>query len=270
MKDTKEKRIYRLFSRSKFIKGSFNEDKKKVLAYYNSLGFRDAQIVSDTIEILNPKNLNVNVKVYEGKKYYFRNIQFVGNNKYDEKFLSRMLGIKKGDIYNTELLDKRLTIDPNGTDISSLYLDDGYLFFRVDPVEVLVEGDSIDVELRVYEGPQATINKIIVEGNSKTSDHVILRELRTIPGDKFSRAELIRSQRELINLGFFNQENMQVVPLPDPNKGTVDIKYVVEEKPSDQLMFQGGWGGTVRDNTGRVIGGGVFLAAGGFPNKFCA
>jgi outer membrane protein insertion porin family len=157
----------------------------------------------------------------------------------------------------TDLLDRRLHGDGSGRDISGMYLDDGYLFFNVDPVEVAVSNDSVDLEIRMFEGPQATISGISVEGNTKTSDFVILREVRTLPGQKFSRTDLIRSQREILNLGYFNQETMQVLPMPDPVKGTVDIKYVVEEKPSDQLQVQGGYGGRIRDQAGNTIGGGL-------------
>ncbi|MCZ2356290.1 MAG: outer membrane protein assembly factor BamA [Bacteroidia bacterium] len=267
-KNTKEKRFYRIWARSKFIKGNFNEDKAKIVAFYNSRGYRDAQLISDTVIQRNEKIVDIKINVLEGKQYYFRNITFIGNNKYNSDYLLSLLNIRRGDIYNQAQLDKKLSMDPNGTDISSLYLDDGYLFFRADPTEILVEGDSIDIEIKVYEGPQATINKVYVEGNTKTADYVIIRELRTLPGDKFSRSDLIRSQRELLALGYFNQEKMNVIPIPDPTKGLVDLKYVVEERPSDQLQFQGGWTGRIRDTLGNVLAGGFIGTIGLTFNNF--
>jgi outer membrane protein insertion porin family len=249
--------MYRIFKRSKYIKGSFSEDLQKLITYYNSEGYRDAKINTDSVRQVGKNRLAVNVDLYEGKKYFIRNIDWTGNYKYDTKVLSTLLGIKKGDKYDASYIDKRLTMDPNGGDISSLYMDDGYLFFNVTPLESLVEGDSIDLEMRVYEGSQATINRIIIEGNTKTSDHVILRELRTYPGNKFSRSDIIRSQREIVNLNYFDPENIGLQPVPDVNTGTVDIKYTVQEKPSDQLQLQGGWGGRIRDNQGNIIGGGL-------------
>lgn len=271
-KKLKEKRIWRFWSRSKYLPKDMPEEKTNIVAHYNKNGYRDAQVTFDTVRIYDEKTVDVEMALVEGEQYYFRSITWSGNYKYTDDTLSRMLGIIPGDIYNAEQLNVRLNGDPAGRDIASLYLDDGYLFFNLDPVEVLVENDSIDIEIRVFEGPQATIRKVIVEGNTKTSDYVILRELRTLPGQKFSRSDLIRSQREILNLGYFNQENLQVVPLPNAADGTVDIKYVVEEKPSDQLQVQGGWGGRIRDpQTGQVIGGGfvgtVSLAFNNFSTK---
>lgn len=268
MKGTKEAKFYRFWARSKFIKGSFQEDLQKVESYLRGKGFRDVKIEKDTFWLENPKRVMVALKISEGKKYYFRNITWVGNTKYSSEYLSELLGIKKGDVYDVNRLDRRLSMDPNGTDVSSLYLDDGYLFFRAEPEEVAVVGDSVDIEIRITEGAQAIIDKIYIEGNTKTSDYVILRELRTLPGEKFSRADLIRSQREILALGFFDQEKMNVIPLPNPEKGTVDLKYVVQEKSSDQLQLQGGWGGTYRDNQGRVIAGGFVGTLGLNFNNF--
>ena len=222
---------------------------------YNNDGYRDAVVESDTIYNHDDKSIDVKLKIYEGRKYYFRNLTWVGNYKYNSLILRDVLGVKKGDAYSREKLDKKLSGNPDGGDVSSLYLDDGYLFFQVDPVEILVDGDSIDLEMRVFEGPQATIRRVTIEGNNKTSDYVILRELRTIPGDKFRRSDLIRSQREILALGYFDQEKINVVPIPDMASGTVDIKYVVEEKPSDQLQLQGGWGARPRNfQTGQAYG----------------
>lgn len=245
LKKTRNMNLGLFRARYKFVKQKYEEDKKKLTEYYNSKGYRDFQIISDTVygSLVNKKFVNIKIKVYEGQKYYFRNIMWAGNYKYDSKYLSQVLGIKKGDVYNMAAMEKRLNYNPNGADVSSLYMDDGYLFFSVDPVEVTIENDSIDVEMRVYEGPQATINKINIAGNTKTNDHVILREIRTRPGQKFSRADLIRTQREIATLGYFNPEAIGINPKPNPANGTVDIDYTVEEKPSDQIELSGGWGG---------------------------
>jgi outer membrane protein insertion porin family len=256
MKTVKEKLWWRLWARSKYLPKKFDEAKSNLITFYRNNGYRDAEIVFDTTYMFDEKTLDVELKVIEGTQYYIRNIDFVGNFKYSADSLKRILNIEKGDVYNSELIDSKLHGDQSGGDVSGLYLDDGYLFFSVDPVEVAIAGDSVDLEFRMFEGPQAKIRKIIIEGNTKTSDYVILRELRTLPGQKFSRTDLIRSQRQILNLGYFNQENLQVIPMPDPVSGTVDIKYIVEEKPSDQLQVQGGWGGRIRDTQGNTIGGG--------------
>ncbi|MCO5247349.1 MAG: BamA/TamA family outer membrane protein [Chitinophagales bacterium] len=235
--------ILNLFKGKKYNEEKFVKDKRALIDNYNKEGYRDAIITYDTTYI-NDNQVYIKMKIDEGKRYYFRNIDFKGNAKYSSDILNKVLGIKKGDVYNTELLQKKLNMDPNGADVSSLYYDDGYLFFSIDPKEVGVYGDSIDLEVRITEGPQATIRKVIIEGNDKTSEHVIRRELRTMPGEKFSRSDLIRSQREIANLGFFDPEATQVVPIPHPEDGTVDIKYVVAEKSADQIELSAGWGGS--------------------------
>lgn len=201
-----------------------------------------AELKNPALRKSNKKNLAIEIFLSEGKKYYFRNITWVGNSKYSSKELDKTLGIKKGDVFNQSLLESRLMMNANSTDISSLYMDDGYLFFQVTPVEILVVGDSIDMEIRIYEGKQATINKVTVKGNVKTNDHVIMREIRTRPGQLFRRSDVIRSQRELSVLGYFDSEKLGVNPVPHPENGTVDIEYVVEEKSSDQLELSGGFG----------------------------
>ncbi|QNF33267.1 outer membrane protein assembly factor BamA [Adhaeribacter swui] len=243
MKKTKEKRPYKLFTASKFNRPLYETDKNSVIEYYNSQGYRDATIVSDSVYMRPNGKLAIQITVDEGRKYFFRDITWTGNYIYDAKQLGSVLGLKKGDVYNKEELNKRLQYNPNGSDVSSLYMDDGYLFFQIDPVEVLVEGDSIDIEMRVREGAQARIKEVTVSGNTKTSDHVILRELYTIPGQKFSRSDLIRSQREIATLGYFDPEQIGMNPIPNQEDGTVDIKYTVTEKPSDQITLSGGWGG---------------------------
>ena len=187
------------------------------------------------------------------RRYYFGNITWRGNTKYSDSILNLILGIKKGDIYNLDILNKKLgkQLTAEGGDISGLYQDDGYLFFRVDPVETAVYNDTIDFEIRLVEGPQATIKNVTISGNEKTKEHVIRRELRTLPGEKFSRADLIRSNREIAQLGYFNQEKIGINPVPNPDDGTVDINYTVEEKSSDQLelISRMGWWYRVNRNT---------------------
>ncbi|MGN7719951.1 BamA/OMP85 family outer membrane protein [Chitinophaga sp. 22620] len=235
------------FANSKFNEVKYDEGKEKLIAYYNSRGFRDMQIVADTLYPSAKGNLNIEVKVDEGRKYYFGNIIWRGNTIYNDTVLSRGLGIKKGDVYNLELLNKRLgnPPGPEGGDIGSLYMDDGYLFFQVEPVEIGIRGDTIDYEIRIQEGPQATIKDIRIAGNEKTNEHVVRRELRTLPGEWFSRQNLIRSQREISQLGFFNPETIGINPVPNMQEGTVDIDYKVEERANDQLELSAGWGGYI-------------------------
>ena len=242
MKDTKVKKWYKIFTSSKFLEEKYQEDKKKVIAKYTDKGYRDAKIVSDTVIKHDENSVDILIMIDEGNQYFFRNINWVGNVKYSSHFLDSLLGIKKGDIYEQSVLDERLFMNQSGRDISSLYMDDGYLFFSVTPVEINVEKDSIDLEMRIYEGKQARINKVTIVGNTKTNDRVIMREIRTKPGQLFSRADIIRTQRELAQLGYFDQEKLGVNPKPNPIDGTVDIEYTVEEKPSDQLELSGGYG----------------------------
>jgi outer membrane protein insertion porin family len=239
---------FKLFSSAKFDEKKYVEDKEKVLDQYNALGYRDAQILADTMYYTKDGNLNIDLKVTEGRKYYFGDIAWRGNTKYSDSLLNVILGIKKGDVYNLETLSKRLgkQLSPTGgADISSLYMDDGYLFFRADPVETAVYNDTIDHEIRIVEGPQATVRNVNIYGNDKTKDHVIRRELRTVPGEKFSRSDLIRSQRELAQLNYFNQEKINPGVNPNQEDGTVDINWNLEEKSSDQLELSAGWGGGI-------------------------
>lgn len=235
------------FSGSKFNEKKYEEDKDKVLAYLNGQGLRDAVIVADTLMTNKDGNIDIDIKVREGKKYYFGNISWKGNTKFSDSVLNMLLGIEKGDDYNLDLLNKRLgkQLSMEGGDISSLYQDDGYLFFRLDPVETAVYNDTIDFEIRMTEGPQATYGKITVSGNDKTKDYVALREMRTVPGQKFSRADIIRTQRELSQLGFFNPEKINPNVVPNADNGTVDINWEVEEKSSDQLELSAGFGGGI-------------------------
>lgn len=239
----KTHRKKKIFSASKLIRDEYEEDKKKVLKYYGNIGYRDAKIVSDSIWREKDGDLQIHIKIDEGRRYYFRNIAWKGNSIYDAVVLNQVLGIQKGDAYNADLLEQRLRFSQDGRDISSLYMDNGYLFFNIEPTEVAIDGDSIDLEMRMYEGPQATIDKVTIKGNDRTHEHVIRRELRTLPGDKFNRSLIIRSQREIINLGYFNQEALGINTPVNPQRGTVDVEYKVEEKPSDQLELSAGWGG---------------------------
>ena len=245
---TKEKKFYRIFKASKFLDKAFKEDLQNVIALYNEKGYRDARIVEEEIVDVSDNLIGINLKIEEGFQYHFRNIDWLGNTKYNSEFLDQMLGIKSGDVYDQKMMSERLQMSMSGTDISSLYMDDGYLFFNVNPIEVLIEEDSIDFEIRIYEGKQATINKVSVVGNTKTNEHVIMREIRTKPGQLFRRSDVMRSQEELNRLNYFNPQTLGVSPKPDPQTGNVDIEYAVEEKPSDQIELQGGWG------AGRVVG----------------
>ena len=231
------------FKSAKYVKEDYETDKDLLIGFYNSKGFRDAELISDTIYDISNKYMNIEMTVAEGQKYYFRDISWSGNYIYTDEQLSKILGIDKGDIYDLDLVNKKLNFNPNGADISSLYMDDGYLFFNINPVEIGVEDDSIDLEMRMYEGAQATINKVSISGNDKTNDHVILRQLRTMPGNKFSRADLIRTQRELSQLGYFDPEQVNPNVVPNPINETADIEWQLVERSNDQIELSGGWGG---------------------------
>jgi outer membrane protein insertion porin family len=232
-----------VFKGSKFVQTDYEDDKLKVIAFYNSKGYRDAEIVADTVFAKDNRSINIDLLVNEGPKYYFRNIIWTGNYIHTDKTLNAILGIKKGDVYNRELIDKKLTFNPKGSDISGLYMDDGYLFFRINPVEYAVGGDSIDVEMRIFEGEQATINEVLISGNERTSDHVIRRELYTLPGQKFRRSDIIRTQQRLGQLGYFNPQKINPNLTPNPANGTVNVEWQVEEQSNDQIELSGGWGG---------------------------
>lgn len=233
----------RIFNPSKFDPDKLKTDEQAIIYLYNSLGYRDAIITHDSVYKISDRDLAIDLNIHEGNKYYFRNINWKGNVKYKTSRLDSILSISKGDIYNQSLLEQRLRYDPVNGDITTLYMDDGYLFFEITPIEKSIIGDSIDLEIRISEGAQATIDKIIISGNTKTNEHVIRRELRTLPGEKFSRTNLLRSQREIASLGYFDAENIGINPIPHPETGTVDIEYTVVEKPADQLELSAGFGG---------------------------
>lgn len=232
----------RLFKSSKYVEDKWNEDKQLLIDKYNSMGYRDFTILSDSVYFTEDgKNLMLDINVSEGNKYYFRNITWVGNTKYSSDQLNSILKLKKGDVYNQKEMEANLNFNMTGMDVSSLYMDDGYLYFRVTPVEVKVENDSIDVEMQIIEGTQANVNKIKLSGNTKTNDNVVYREIRTLPGNLFSRSEIIRSQRELASLGYFNAETINPEVEQNMTDGSVDLKYTVEEQSTDQLELSGGW-----------------------------
>lgn len=232
-----------VFKGSKFIKTDYEDDKKKLIAHMNAKGYRDADIEFDTVYNHDDRSINIDINIHEGPKYYFRNITWTGNYLHTDKTLNSILGVKKGDVYNREQIDNKLTFNPKGPDISGLYMDDGYLFFSVTPVEVAVEGDSIDIEMRIREGAQATLNEITITGNDRTSDHVIRRELRTVPGQKFRRSDVIYTQQRLGQLGYFNAQNIHPNIVPNMANATADIEWQVEEQSNDQIELSGGWGG---------------------------
>jgi outer membrane protein insertion porin family len=248
MKDTKQKAFWRFFKRSKFTQSTYEKDKLAMLSKFNAIGLRDAAIVSDTVYLKNPRNLVIKIQVDEGNKYFFGDIEWIGNTKFRSGYMDTILGIKYGDVYNKTLLDQRLLMSQDGRDISSLYMDRGYLFFQVTAVEKGVKDNHISYQMRIIEGKEARVKRVIIKGNTKTNEHVIRREIRTKPGDLFNRNDIIRTQRELAQLGYFNEQGFQINPLPNPQEGTVDIEYVVEEKSSDQIELSGGYG------AGRVIG----------------
>jgi outer membrane protein insertion porin family len=248
MSDSKPFRFYTFWNSGKYLEDNLEKDLPSIIAKYNGKGYRDARIAKDTVYFVSKNRVNIDVKIEEGHKYYFGDIKWFGNAKYRSGQLDTILNIKKGEIFDQTLLDQKLMMNPNGYDISSLYMDDGYLFFNVTPQEVNVHNDTIDLDIHLYEGKQATINRVTVLGNAKTNDHVIYREIRTRPGQLFRRSDIIRTQRELSQLGYFDPEKLSVTPTPNPADGTVDIEYRVEEKPSDQIELSGGWGG------GRVVG----------------
>ena len=247
MKNTKIKGKA-IFKSSKLKKKEYREDLRAIVAKYNTLGYRDARVVSDTVYSISDELVQIDIAVEEGKKYYFGDITFIGNTKYETELLSGILKINRGDIYDSQHLNERVSFDPNGNDVASIYLNNGYLFSQVIPVEKNVTNDTIDIEIRIQEGRQATIRKVSISGNERTNDHVIYREVRTKPGDLFSKAMIQRTIRELSQLGYFDQQQIGVNPVPDPQTGTVDLEYTVVERSTSQLELQGGWG------AGRVVG----------------
>ena len=243
MKKTNEKgKLVNLFKTKKFIEDNYEADKQLIIDKYNELGYRDAVIVWDTVTNYDDRTVDVRIKLDEGQKYYLRNLSWVGNTVYSTDYLNAVLGMKHGDVYNQKQLNDRTTKDEDA--ISNLYFNNGYVFFHVDPVEVNIDNDSIDLEMRVTEGPQATINRVKITGNDRLYENVVRRELRTRPGELFSKENLERSYRELAQMGHFNPENINPDVQPNPETGTVDINYILESKANDQIEFSAGWGQT--------------------------
>lgn len=240
MKKTRQRDI-NIFKGSKFLEDEYKADKLKLIEFYNKSGYRDAKILNEEIVKLNDKRIGLNITLHEGNPYYIKSISWIGNTKYPMEYLNLVLGIKAGDLYDQTHLQNRLSNDEDA--ITSMYMDNGYLFFNINPVEASIDNDSVNLELRVYEGKPATLNQIRISGNTKTNEHVIRRELYTRPGELFSRSDIIRSVRELATLGHFNPETIAPNPLPNPAEGTVDIEYGLEERANDQLELSGGWGG---------------------------
>ena len=246
LKNVKEKKFYRFWKKSKYIPDEYNEDKENLIDFFKEKGFRDARILSDTVVLNKDNTLTINFKVEEGNRYYFGNIDFIGNAAYTDRQLATVLGIKKGDTYNGILLKERIADDtkPDGEDLTNLYQNSGYLFSNINAVEISAENDTINFEIRINEGKLASFNKISVVGNDKTNDHVIFRELRTKPGELYSKDKVVRTVRELGQLGFFDAE--QITPdfkNVDPNAGTVDIEFGLVEAGASQIELQGGYGG---------------------------
>ena len=250
LKKTRERKWYNLFGSRKFLQEKYTEDKQTLIEKMQDKGYRDAEIVKDSVWKNDDKTVNVKIKVYEGHKYYFGNIKWSGNARYPDELLNKLLRIKKGDVFSEEELNKRLQgPTPNNDDVSTLYLDGGYLTYNSDPVQTKIYNDTVDLDIRIYEGPQYTINKVDVKGNDVTNDKVVRREIRVKPGQKFNKELLIRSTREIGQLGNFDEQKTEPKPTNiNPADGTVDIIFNVVEKPSDQIELSGGFGG------GQIVG----------------
>ncbi len=243
MKKTNEKgKIINIFSTKKYVKSLYEADKDAIIEKYNEIGYRDARIVSDTVVRHNEKTVDITIKIDEGKKYYFGSINWSGNTIYTSDFLTQNLRIKKGDVYNGKLLNDRLFVDDDA--VANLYQDNGYLFSNINPEETNISGDSIDFSMQVYEGRQAVINKIGITGNTRVYEHVVRRELRTKPGELYNKSDIIRTLRELAQMGLFDPEKMVPDIKPNPENGTVDIEYQLETKSSDQVELSAGYGGS--------------------------
>jgi outer membrane protein insertion porin family len=242
---TRTRKFYNLFGSKKFKETQYTEDKQALVDAMQEKGYRDAKIVSDTVMRHDYQTVDVKIKLYEGHKYYFGDIKWSGNARYTDLALNSILRIKKGDVFSEDLLGKRLSGGgPSGDDISSLYLNEGYLTYNADPVQTGVHGDTVDLDIRIYEGPQYTINRVTVKGNDVTNDKVVIRELQTLPGQKFNKAALIESTRIIGQLGNFDDTKTEPKPVNiNAADGTVDLIYNVVEKPSDQVELSGGFGG---------------------------
>jgi len=242
MKGTKQKNL-NFFKPSKYISEKYDEDKDKLYTFYNDNGFKDFTIISDSLYPISENRVGLQIRINEGTQYFLRNVDWIGNSVYTKEYLNKVFNVEKGTIYNQSLISDRLNGSAGAQDaVSNLYLDFGYLFSHLTPVESEIEGDSIDLEIRIYEGDQAYINNVIISGNTRTNEHVARRELYTLPGDLFSKEKILRSIRQLGVLGHFDPEKINPTPLSDPINGTVDLLYKLEEKANDQFEISGGWG----------------------------
>ncbi len=234
--------VREMFSTKKFTTEEYENDKKNIIAKYNEYGYRDAVLLSDSVANFNEKTVDIFLKMEEGQQYFLKDVRFVGNTKYATELLEAVLNMKPGEVYNQKKLEERLNTDEDA--VANIYYNNGYIFFSADPVEVDVDNDSIFLEIRIQEGPQASINRVIINGNDRLYEDIVRRELRTKPGMLFSREDLVRSIREIAQMGHFDPENMNPVPVPDPETGTVDIQYNLVSKANDQIEFSAGWGQT--------------------------
>ncbi len=242
LKKTKVKNL-NFFRSSKFISSKYEEDKLKLKTFYNDNGFKDYEILSDSVYPVSQNRIGLKIRLEEGEQYYLRNIDWVGNSVYRKEVLQQVFNVKKGSVYNQSLVEDRLNGSGGAQDaVSSLYQDHGYLFSRLTPVEKKIDNDSVDLEIRIYEGDQAYLNNVLIQGNTRTNEHVARRELYTLPGDLFSKSDILRSIRQLGVLGHFDAEKINPTPIPDMMNGTVDLLYKLEEKPNDQFEISGGWG----------------------------
>ena len=241
MKKTNEKgNLLNIFKQKKFVDSDYRDDKQRIIDKYNELGYRDAKIVSDSVARYDDNTVDVFLNVDEGKRYYISDISWIGNTVYPTETLGNVLGIYPGDVYNQKLLNKRTQEDDDA--VSSLYLDNGYLFFQLVPIEENIKGDSIALQMRMFEGPQARINRVVINGNDQLFEKVIRRDLRVRPGELFSKSDLMRSAREIAASGHFNPETMGVDPQPNENDGTVDIVFNLDSKANDKVQISFGWG----------------------------
>lgn len=249
MKKVKARTWWRFWGPGKFTNEKYDEGKQNLIAKVHDEGYRDARIISDTVRKVSDKHVEIDIEVYEGPRYYFGDIKWSGNAKYSDTILNTVLGLKKGDVFSEEkLITKLYGPSRSGNEISTLYMNDGYLTFNVDPVQTRIYGDTIDMELRIYEGPQYTVSKVTVKGNDVTNDRVILREIVNKPGQKFSKSLVMQTVQQIAQLGNFDETKTNPVPIPNELEGTVDMQYNVVEKPSDQIELSGGFGGN------RIIG----------------
>ena len=249
VQDVQNKNFKPRFKASKFIEKDYEDDKLALVKKFYEKGYRDATLIKDSVYRSGRNAINVDLHVYEGNKYYYRNISFVGNTKFTAEVLGLLLGIRKGDVYDQAQLESSLQFNPNGIDLMSMFVDDGYLTCTIEPIETSAENDSIDLQIRIREGKQMTVNRVKVSGNTRTNDHVVIRELYSRPGQLFSRKDILSSRTSLTQLKYFDQEKIDITtPNVDPTNGTVDVAYKVEETSSDQLELSGGWG------YGRLIG----------------